>query len=240
MNMSFQFIEYFLCHSKCIKFAKRCGHYVLHSIQGRCRYPLCIIYLSQTMFVQNPMILLGKEYLLSLHRLSFTAYTMKQRWTQSLRGHHAKFKDTTHQPVFNMWIQESLYCHIQKIHGFFLVRTLLAEIIRKLQKIISVIDSRLFSCQFYKVMSYGYLIQIITGTTFIKGKCSKYKRICSCQKLTVRTACSLCKCRYLSSLSCEKNDPLIIFSYRHGREHYSLHCYQITHSLCSLNTFYYF
>ena len=40
-----------------------------------------------------------------------------------------------------------------------------------------------------------------------------------------------------TSFSGEKDDPLVIFSHRHGREHYSLHSYQITHSLCFLTVF---
>ena len=101
----------------------------------------------------------------------------------------------------------------------------------------SVEKGNLFACQFHKMMTDGYLIQIITGTPLIKGKGSKHKRIGRRQKLAVWAAGSFCKRGNLASFSGEKDDPLVIFSHRHGREHYSLHSYQITHSLCFLTVF---
>ena len=146
------------------------------------------------MLIQYPVILLRKEKLLSLLRLSLTTHTVKQRRTQTLGCHHAQFKNAPHQSVLNMWIQQCFHSYVQKIHYFLFVCSFLSEIIRQFQKIIPIVDSRLLTGQFYKMMSDRSLIQIITGTSFIKSKRTKHKRICSCQKLAVRTTGPFCKC----------------------------------------------
>ena len=124
-------------------------------------------------------------------------------------------------------------------HEFDAGMTKLAQliIICQLQKIISIVNPRLPGGQLHKMMLHADLVQIIARPSLIKSKASEYKRVSCCHERTVLPSRSLGKSGDLPPLSCEKDDPLVIFSHRHGREHYSLHSYQITHSLCFLTVF---
>ena len=83
----------------------------------------------------------------------------------------------------------------------------------------SVEKGNLFACQFHKMMTDGYLIQIITASAFKQSKGSENKRICCCQKRTVRSSCPLGQSRNLSPLSGQQNNSFVVFANRHRRDH---------------------
>ena len=164
-----------------------------------------------------------------LRKLSPAARTLEQLRHHALDHHSPQFIDTAHQPVFYMRIQNGFDGHIEKIHHLLLIRSLFAKIICQLQKIISIVNPRLPGGQLHKMMLYADLIEIITCPSLIKSKASKYKRVSCCHERTVLPSRSLGKSGDLPPLSCEKDDPLVIIPYRHGRKYHSLYGNQITH-----------
>ena len=163
------------------------------------------------------MCLLGKKQILFAHDFLAAVHTAEKLRHQSLLRHSAKLKNAPHQPRIQLRIQKGFHSQVKKIHHILLIRPLMSEVIRKLQEIISIVDSRLPGCQFHKMMGHGHLVQIVAAAPLKKGKIPEYKGIGCCHKWTVLPSCPLCKSGNFSPLPGKKNDPLVILSHGLGR-----------------------
>ena len=123
------------------------------------------------------MCLLGKKQILFARDFLAAVHTAKKLRHQSLLRHSAKLKNAPHQPRIQLRIQKGFHSQVKKIHHILLICALMSEVIRTLQEIVAIVNSRLPGCQFHKMMGHGHLVQIVAAAPLKKGKIPEYKGI---------------------------------------------------------------